>query len=230
MKFAIRLAIAALLLPAHALASDYAALLDDAAAALDDDYMSDWAFTETSADSEITTVARYHPARPGNERWNLLTVNGHPPTDKEVAAFREDKAGEDPGNNDDDRDNDVEEMVQPDSLSLIEETDEHWLFSFSPSEDEDDEGFLKHVDATLKIVKHGPYIEFISLRSNKPFKPRFGVKISELVTHLSFGPAAAGGPIVPESVDIRVRARAFLAIGIDETVSISFSDYEYVGD
>jgi hypothetical protein len=56
------------------------------------------------------------------------------------------------------------------------------------------------------------------------------VKIKEFVTRLMFGPAADGGPIVPLSVDVRIKARAFIAIGIDETMSISFSDYEYVGD
>ena len=121
-------------------------------------------------------------------------------------------------------------MVQPGSLSLIEETDSYWLFNFLPAEDEDDEGILKHLDATLKIVKGGPYIEFISLQSNKPFRPQFGVKISNLTTRLVFGPAAMNGPIVPVSVDIRIKARAFLAISVDETVSISFSDYEYVGN
>ncbi len=37
MKFAIRLAMAALLLPMHAAAGDYSALLDEATSALDND-------------------------------------------------------------------------------------------------------------------------------------------------------------------------------------------------
>ena len=54
--------------------------------------------------------------------------------------------------------------------------------------------------------------------------------ITDFRTRLTFSPAAAGGPIVPVSVNVRIKARAFLVIGIDETISISFSDYEYVGD
>jgi len=231
MKIAIRLPMLALLLPLHAAAGDYSALLGKATDALDSDYASDWAFTETSVDSEIMTVARFDPSAPDGKRWHLLTVNGRNPTATEVADFREERAEDFPEDGaDDDPGNDVEAMVQPDSLSLIEETDDYWLFNFLPAEDEDDEGILEHVDATLKIVKGGPYMEFISLQSNKPFRPQFGVKISNLTTRLVFGPAAMNGPIVPVSVDIRIKARAFLAISIDETVSISFSDYEYVGD
>ena len=159
-----------------------------------------------------------------------MTVNGRNSTSEEETEFRAEKANDDPGNDDDDPGNDVEEMVQMDSLSLIEETDDHWMFSFVPSEDEDDEGFMDHVDATLKIARNGPYVEFINLKSNKPFRPQFGVKISEFVTRLTFGPAATDGPIVPYSIDIRIKVRAFLVIRVDETMSISFSDYEYVGD
>ena len=223
MKIAIRLPMLALLLPLHAAAGDYSALLSKAPGALDNDYASDWAFTETSVDSEITTVARFDPSGPDGERWHLLTVNGRNPTATEVADFREERTEDFPeDSDDDDPGNDVEEMVQPGSLSLIEETDSYWLFNFLPAEDGDDEGILEHLEATLKIVKGGPYIEFISLQSNKLFRPKFGVKISNLTTRLVFGPAAMNGPIVPVSVDIGIKARAFLAISVDETVSISF--------
>ncbi len=230
MNFAVRLAMAALLLPMHAAASDYSALLDEATSALDNHYERDWAFTETSVESEVTTVARYNPALPDGARWILLTVDGRNPTTEEVTEFLAEKAEHDPGHDDDDPENDVEELVEPDSLALIEETDDYWLFSFVPTEDEDDEGFFEHVDATLKIIKDGPYVEFINLQSNKPFRPQMGVKIKYFLTRLTFSPAVADGPIVPVSINIRIKARAFLLIGIDETVSISFSDYEYVGD
>jgi len=222
----------ALFLPLPAGASDYSVLLDEAAAALNDDYYRDWAFTETSVEADVTTVARYDPGRPAGERWNMLSVNGRAPTDEEIADFVDERAEEESGDygEDDDSDKDVVEIVQPDSLSLIEEADAYWLFSFVPEEDEDDEGFLENVEATLKIVKDGPYIESIILRSNKPFRPQFGVKVKDFLTRLEFGPAASEGPIVPISVDIKIKVRAYLVIGIDETISTTFSDYEYVGD
>jgi len=46
---------------------------------------------------------------------------------------------------------------------------------------------------------------------------------------MTFGPAAVGGPIVPQSVDIHVEGRAYLAVKFDQTEKIRFRDYEYAG-
>ena len=207
-----------------------AAILQEAAQSMDDDYRQEWAYTETSIESDTQTTGRYDPRQPVGEQWQLLSFNGRKPTADEIAEYAEDKEHDNGSSSPDDRDHDFDDVAQADSLELIEETDEYWLYSFTPVEDDDEEEFMKFVDATMKIVKDGPYIEYIDLHSNKPFKPQFGVKVKEFVTRLIFGPAAVGGPIVPLSVDVRIKARAFLAIGIDESMSISFSDYEYVGD
>jgi hypothetical protein len=213
-------------------ATNHAAILQEAAQSMDDDYLQEWAFTETTIDSETQTIGRYDPRQPEGKRWQLLSYNGREPTADEMAEYAEDQEHDNRSSSPDDRDHDhdLDNIAEADSLELIEETDEYWLYSFTPVEDDDDEEFMKFVDATMKIVKDGPYIEHVDMHSNKPFKPQFGVKVKEFVTRLIFGPADAGGPIVPLSVDVRIKARAFLAIGIDESMSIYFSDYEYVGD
>ena len=232
-NIAFAISMIACLAPLRAAAGDYSALLQEAASALDNDFAEQWAFTETSIESELTTVARFNPANPRGELWQLLTVDGRSPTGEEIADFVEEKAEESSRNDNNEKDesgNEIEEMVEPHSLQLIEETDDHWLFSFDPSEDDDEEEFKQFVDATLRIAKDGPYIEYIHMQSRKPFRPQFGVKVKEFVTRLGFGPAATRGPIVPVSIEIRIKARAFLVAGVDETFSTSYSDYEYVGD
>ena len=211
-------------------ATDHSAILQEAAQAMDDDYMQAWAYTETSIESEEHTVGRYDPRLPVGERWQLLSLNDKQPTTQEMADYAAGKAGDNGSSSADKGDHDVDNIAESDSLRLIEETDDYWLYSFTPVEDDDEEEFMKHVDATMKIIKDGPYIEYIDMHSNKPFKPQFGVKVKEFVTRLQFGRASDDGPVVPLSVDVRIKARAFLAIGIDETISVSFSDYEYVGD
>lgn len=228
-----------LLLSLHmpAVASDYSALLKEAAAALDNDYELHWAYTETSVDSDSTTVARFNPANPVLLRWNLLTVDGRIPTETEITEFREEKAGDDSADGEDEDDDDTgkggkdaADIVQPDSLSLIEETDDYWLFSFKPVADEDTEAMFEHVDATLKIARNGPFVETIKLQNDKPFKPKLGVKISNFFTRMNFGPAAEDGPIVPLSTHFHIKARAFLVTSFEEESSITYGDYEYVGD
>ena len=211
-------------------ATNHAAILQEAAQAMDDDYMQAWAYTETSIESEEHTVGRYDPRLPVGERWQLLSLNDRQPTTQEIADYAEGKTGDNGSSSADKGDHDVDDIAESNSLRLIEETDDYWLYSFTPVEDDDEEEFLKHVDATMKIIKDGPYIEYIDMHSNKPFKPQFGVKVKEFVTRLQFGRASDDGPVVPLSVDVRIKARAFLALGIDEMMSVSFSDYEYVGN
>jgi hypothetical protein len=211
-------------------ATDHGAILQEATLAMNDDYMQEWAYTETTIEAEEKMVGRYDPRQPAGERWQLLSFNDRNPTAQEVADYAEDKEDDNGSSSSENGDHDVSDIAEPDSLRLIEETDDYWLYSFTPIEDEEEEEFMKHIDATMKIVKDGPYIEYIDMHSNKPFKPQFGVKIKEFVTRLRFGRASNDGPVVPLSVDVRIKARAFLAIGIDETISVSFSDYEYVGD
>lgn len=204
-------------------ATDYNAIFEDAVRAIDSEYMQSWSYTETSIEAGTTLVGRYDPRQPSGERWTLLSVDGREPTTAEIKEYVDDKAN-DYG---DEGDNNVNAMVGSDSLELLEETDDHYLFSFIPSDD--DEDFLEHLDATVKIIKSGPYIEYIDMHNRKPFRPRIGIKISNFVTRLGFGPAAEGGPIVPIFIDVRIKMRAFFIINVDETVSISYSDYEFVG-
>ncbi|MFQ5982828.1 MAG: hypothetical protein ACE5KS_05590 [Woeseiaceae bacterium] len=206
-------------------ANYYAALFEEAVEAIDGDYVREWAYTETSADSESTTIGRFDPTLPEGERWTLVSIDDREPTATEIAEFAALKS-----DHDGDDSSDAGDMVEPDSLTLIEETVDYWLFSFIPAEDEDDEGFFVSVDATLKIIKDGPYLEYIDMRNNKPFKPRAGVRVKEFLTRLRFGPAAPDGPVVPLSIDVKINARAFLLIGINEAVTIRYSDYEHVGE
>jgi hypothetical protein len=55
-----------------------------------------WAFTQTvrefdEAGRSRTRIERYDPTRGDVERWNLVSIDGRPPTDREVAAFRKRK-------------------------------------------------------------------------------------------------------------------------------------------
>jgi len=205
-------------------AVDHDAIFEEAVQAINNDYRQSWAFTETSVETDAVLVGRYDPRLPSGERWTLLSVDGREPTTDEIEDYLDDKDDDDGEENTDN----VDIMVEDGSLVLLEETDEHYLYSFTPSGN--DEDFMEHVDATIKIIKDGPYIEYIDLQASKPFRPQFGVKVSEFTTRLSFGPAAEGGPIVPRLVDIRIKLRAFIFVNVDEKMFTSYSEYEFVGD
>ena len=214
------------LLAATASADPHAELVDRAFAAISTDFDTEWAYTETVLEEGVVSMGRYDPRHALPDRWTLLSVDGRPPTDEERRRYAARKA-RDAG---DGHDNNAD-MIRPGSLRLIGESDETWQFAFEPMDDGDDDGadFLSEVNGTLTVMKAGPYVASFELANEKPIRPARGVKISEFKTRIEFGPASAEGPIVPKSIDVRVRGRAFLAIGFDETEAVRFSAWEYAG-
>lgn len=209
--------------PAAFGAEDYDQLFESAIKAVNFEFHKTWAYTETRIEDEHVWVGRFDPRRPSNQRWELLSIDDRTPTEKEIEEYREERSGDNSGNENDS----VEAMVEPDSIRLIEETGEYWLLGFDPGEDE--HAVVDSLDATIRINKAGPHLEYIDLRSRAPIKPAIGVKIEKLVTRLTFGPAAEGGPVVPLSTQVEVKGRAYLFISFDEQELFRNSDFEYAG-
>lgn len=218
-----------MIVPSHSFAADdYATLLAEATHSLENFDNSDWAYTETSATSDGTFVGRYDPRLADDKRWALISVDDRAPTDKEREEFITRKPGSEESDEDSDDDT-IASMINVETLQLIEETESYWLFDFAPQGGEDEKSFMDNVTGELKITKDYLHLSSIQLRATRPFKPQFGVKISEFLTLMQFGPVGGRQQIAPLSMEFRVKARAFVVKGIDEQSRITFSDYEYVG-
>ncbi len=216
----------ALLSTVPVLADDYQAIVERA---FSSDFHQEWAFTDTVTEEDITVVGRYDPRLPEDSRWNLISVGNRAPTADENAEYREDKQDEFDADEDD---GDID-YVNLDTLALIEETENHWLFSFIPDGDSDEDEvareFTKKVKGVLKIKRDGHYPEYVDLQNDKPIRPAIGARISRFQTQLTFVPAGQDGPIVPFSIDVEIKGKAMLVISFDEKESIHYGDYEYVG-
>jgi hypothetical protein len=231
-------ALAALLLiiaePAHCepAQDSYEALFDKALESIDWDFHDDWAFTETESGSDGNFVGRHDPRQPDGERWTLLSIDGREPTAEELRRYADRKRSE-RSENEDEEDGEIDRMVDPGSLELVEETRDYWLLRFVPTDNggDDDMGrkVLERINGTVKIIKDGQYLEYIDIRNTKPIRPKAGVKMKKFVTRISFGPALKGGPIVMKSVDVAIKLSAFLVVRVDETESVQLSDFEYAG-
>lgn len=203
--------------------TNYDAIFEQALDSVDFEFDQNWAYTETHVDKEHVWVGRFDPRRESRARWRLLTIDDREPSDSEIEKYRKIKANE----QSDAGERQVSAMVEPGSIRLVEETDEYWLLGFVPGDDED---IMGSVDATMRISKAKQHLEYIELRNHAIIKPGPGVKISKLITRLTFGPAADGGPVVPLSSQVEVTGRAFLFIAIDEQELSRNNEFEYVGD
>ena len=215
----------------------YEALFQSAIKAITWDFQEDWAFTVTSSGKDSHRVGRFDPRQPEDERWTLLTIDGRAPTDEESAEYAEDSRDQHFGNgdsHDDDGDDNAIDMVEPGTLQLVEETDDYWLLSFVPTDDdnEDDVGrkVLKNMQGTVKIIKDGEYLAYIDIHNEKPMRPKVGVKMKKFLMHMSFGPIADDGPVVMRSMDFAIKLSAFVLVRVSEAESVAFSDFEYAGE
>ena len=204
-------------------ADSYGELVERAFAAIPVDMHEQWAFTETTRNSEGVFVATFDPRR--DDAWRLLSVDDREPTQKELDEFLAGKAKE---RGSDDADH--ESMVADGSLDLLEETGDYWLFSFSPAVDgEAEAAFMEAVNGRLRIVKEGPYVAELTLENKRPIKPGKGVRIKTFYTHLEFAPVEKGGPALPQMITAEVKGRAMLVVGFDEQESVKFSNYRRAG-
>lgn len=224
------LAIYLLLLTTTAFAESHEELVDRAFEALEDDLSAHWSYTHTQDSGEGRYVGRYDPRLPEANRWILISVDGRAPTEDETEDYLEERA-EDRDEDADADDSTFESIAKQGSVVLVEETDHHWIFDFEPAPDsEDDQEFMESVHGRLKVIKDGHYVAEMTLQNTGTIKPGKGIKIEEFLTRLEFSPFGAGGPVLPQRVQARVRGRAFFVVQIDETETIEYSDFERASD
>jgi hypothetical protein len=225
-----RLIASLLVVTSLALAESHEELIDRAFQAVEDDLSARWSYTRTEEDQDGVYVGRYDPRQPESERWTLITVDGREPSAEETEDYLAERNREPAGDNDDDE-KELNSMVEKGSAVLLEETDSFWLFGFKPRGDtEDDRAFMESVDGTLKIVKDGHYVAEIALQNSSPIKPAKGVKIKAFFTRLAFAPIEDGGPALPRSVQASIQGKAFFVMNIDESETVTFSEFEQVLD
>lgn len=204
-------------------AEDYKKLFEDAVATVDWELEKNWAFTESTLSEDKRWVGRHDPRKVEDERWTLLSVDGRRPSEDELREFVHKKNEHETSDS-----SQRVDIVDVETVELLEETDKYWLLNFIPDEDEVE--FIDNVDATVRINKNGGYLEAIDMRNNDDIKPGFGTKIGTFIIHFQFGPAIEGGPIVPRNMAIQVKGRALLFIGFDETEIIEYSNFEFAGN
>jgi len=205
---------------------DYQLMLEDAMKKIREDYPDYLAFREQVTRGGNTVVGDYDPSR-GDASWMLLSMDGVAPAEKEIEKYVKDKQKqtENAKKYPERSPLGVKTMVEPGSLELIEDQAERWLFSFTPTGE--DQKMMRKMKGELSINKAGNYLEWMDVRSKKPFKANFVTKMKEFVMHYEFQ-SLDGGQVVPASFEFRIH----IAVGgidvADERLFANYSDYKFV--
>ena len=209
-------------------APDYGSLLQEAFDKIRDNYIDHFAFREQVTRNGLNVVGDYDPSRV-NTPWILLSSDGKEPSDKEMNQYAKDKREqtEDLKKYPERSPLGVKTMVQTDSLELIEDQKERWLFLFTPTGE--DQKMMRKMKGQLAINKQGNYLEWMDVRTQKPFKANFVTKMKEFIMHYKFEPAI-DGRTVPTDFEFRIQ----IAVGgidvADEHLFANYSEYRLIDD
>jgi hypothetical protein len=183
-----------------------------------------WSYTMTTHSKEGITIEKHDAAAPAGERWTLLQKDDRAPTQKELLEYRKEKAERAGERRNGKRGDD--EQVDRSSIRLVSEDDRTATFHFrASSSGRMEAAFTKHVLGTLVVNKEGSWAERFQLASSQPIRPIPGVNIREFNVVMTFRRHAQSGEVLFETVESRIRGRAFGVKSLDDDRHVRFTDF-----
>jgi hypothetical protein len=180
-----------------------------------------WAYTLTTRREDRTISERHDPSKPPGGQWALLTMDGRPPTAEETEKYgRARSAG--PGGS---QSNFTKADIEPGSLQLIRETQDHAEFSaeFREAATGADK-MLGHLLLRLKVDKRVPYVSAYILELKEPYSPILGVKMQELRVEALFRPPNGDQPSLLSQMTSHFAGRIFF-FSTGEDLRLTYQDY-----
>lgn len=180
-----------------------------------------WSYTQTTSAEGRSTVEHSDATKPGFDRWTLVGKDGRAPTPAEIRDYQEARSRRSRGGT-------APKLVDQLDLATAEPatrdtTRATFRCRLKPAESGDRvAAFLR---ATVVVHLASGTVESIELRSTGPFRPTFGVKITEMLTRLTYSPPAGDRPSLPQRVETVVRGTAFWFKSLDAEMTVVFSDY-----
>ncbi len=213
--------LAALLAPEMAQA-EMPAYLREALGKFNPEVPREWAYTVTTERDGKRTTERFDASQPPENQWQLLLMEGRPPTADEQTKYFKYKAGQAPGATQATfKRNDIE----PGTVELVRETADRAEFTCAfRDESAASDKMLAHLRLRLSVTRHDPHVEKYTLELREPYSPVLGVKMHELLVEMTFAPPSAGRPSLPARSSSHFVGRIFF-VPVEENLRYVYSDF-----
>ena len=181
-----------------------------------------WAYTQTTVRGVESTTERFDPSRPPAGQWTLVQHNQQPPTAEELEQYLKFKASSAPPlvqapfqKND----------IDPGSFALDREDGEWAVFTCAfRAESSSSDKMLGHLRLVLTVHKQPAWVEKFSLELRAPYSPVLGVKMDELIVHMSFAAPGADRPSLPVQTTSLFSGRIFF-VPTAEDLRVSYTRF-----
>jgi hypothetical protein len=208
-------------LPAAPMPAELAAALKDFRA----EGPKGWSFTQTTTAGERSRVERFEPLGKHSIHWKLLLEDGKAPTAEAVRKYTELKARR----SSNETAPNVKDQIVPDTCEILSETPGRGVYRFQLKPGDSDDSSAQYMRATFTLHRASAAIEQVELASTGPFSPVLMVKVREARTVMTYSLPSGETPSFLKEVTVRVRGRAMWFRSLDQDMTVSYTDYAYVG-
>lgn len=184
-----------------------------------------WAFTQTSTSPDRSRVETYNPLAASHLRWSLITENGTTPSAETLESYRQQQTRRTGGQT---APNVKEQLIMETAeLRGDDGQRQQWYFRLKPGADDDSSA--EHMATTITFHLPSRTIERIELASFESFSPVLGVNVESARTVIEYSQSTSERPSLLQSIKVSIRGRAFWFKSIDSDMTVSYSDYQYMG-
>lgn len=192
----------------------------------------DWAYRVDRYENEegdiSSSIELYDPANAPDSQWQLLSINGRTPDNKQQRKFAAAKQQQAKAAGQQSFSVTLSELIQLDSLQLTFDSPQYLQASFGVHLSQLGNDVSKKLQGSLRFNKTLHYIDSIEISNTANFSPLFSANISEFNLTLRF--TKIDNAILPQQQQMRMKGTFAFFTQIDEVSTDTFSDYRYVGD
>ena len=184
------------------------------------------AYTTTTTSSEYPGETRVERFSPDNG-WQLLSVNGEPPTAQSLEDYGKDAAGRN-RQRQKPEDLDFARMVRRDTARVVEEDATSIVFAFTPDSPDAGRGraMMEQMSGRLSVAKAGLRPLRYVAELDAPISPMPGTRFEAFRQEMTFAVEPSTGASLMTSFDFAMRGKAFVFRKMDSAARIEASDYD----
>ncbi|MEM1411975.1 MAG: hypothetical protein AAGH19_06395 [Pseudomonadota bacterium] len=190
-----------------------------------------WHYVRTRTSDDGVTIDRHDPTLPREERWQLVSIDGREPTEKELRRYRRDR--EDAAERDEqERDDELVKVLQPGSIQFLGEENGFQRFSYAlQSPDGKREKVYAALEGELLIDPDDggrPWVREVRVWNRETLRPFIGVRIDD--AHMSFTFELKDDWVLPVAVDVRWAGEILALRDVGNAMSYRLEDFRHADD
>lgn len=186
-----------------------------------------WSYTRTLQSEGRIVVDRHDPSLPGEEHWQLVSVDGLAPSEEDWRDYRRKRADHSAPEKGQRRYeiSDLATMLIADSLELVGSQGPSHTYRFRLQSPDGRRAKL-YAGLAGELTLHGageqPFIERVRIWSEQPLSPALGVRLHSFGFEMRF--TDHGEHVLPASMDLNMEGRAFVFKDLGNEFQVSFSE------